>query len=59
MPSFKIHETTYKAVLAALEVIDKEYGEVTMKSAGPCGDSLASSLHKVIEEALVKLEEDN
>lgn len=57
MSHFKIHDTTYQAVVSALDVIDSRYGEVTRKSEGPCGDELASKLHKVIQEALTKLEE--
>lgn len=47
-----IDEITRKAVLAALDIIDTETGGRTGHWDGPCGDLLASNLHRIIEASL-------
>lgn len=56
MTNDQIDDLTRRAVSAALAEIDAETCDETRRSAGPCGDALASKLHRVIEQALVELE---
>lgn len=52
MSESAVEVITTNAVTAALDVIDDELG--TNRSPGPCGDALATELHKVIYMAINK-----
>lgn len=56
MTNDQIDALTRRAVSAALAEIDSETCNETKRSAGPCGDALASNLHRVIEQALIDME---
>lgn len=47
-----LEQVTRKAVIAALESLDNSTENRTSRPQGPCGDSLASSLHETILKAL-------